>query len=103
MRSPQNVLGSLSSKACNSNYQYQRLYRNLYNPDFYLLAYQRIQAKQGNMTAGTDGKTVDGMGMKRINALIARLKNYSYQPAPARRTYIPKANGEEASPRYSIF
>lgn len=95
MRSPQNVLGSLSSKACNSNYQYQRLYRNLYNPDFYLLAYQRIQAKQGNMTAGTDGKTVDGMGMKRINALIARLKNYSYQPAPARRTYIPKANGKK--------
>ena len=75
MRSPQNVLGSLSSKACNSNYQYQRLYRNLYNPDFYLLAYQRIQAKQGNMTAGTDGKT--------------------YQPAPARRTYIPKANGKK--------
>ena len=95
MRSPQNVLGSLSSKACNSNYQYQRLYRNLYNPDFYLLAYQRIQAKQGNMTAGTDGKTVDGMGTKRINALIARLKNYSYQPAPARRTYIPKANGKK--------
>ena len=103
MRSPQNVLGSLSSKACNSNYQYQRLYRNLYNPDFYLLAYQRIQAKQGNMTAGTDGKTVDGMGTKRINALIARLKNYSYQPAPARRTYIPKANGKKRPPGIPSF
>lgn len=68
MRSPQNVLESLSSKACNSNYRYQRLYRNLYNPEFYLIAYQKIQAKQGNMTAGTDGKTVDGIGMKRINA-----------------------------------
>lgn len=47
------------------------------------------------MTAGTDGKTVDGIGMKRINALIARLKDFSYQPAPARRTYIPKANGKK--------
>ena len=95
MRSPQNVLESLSSKACNSNYQYQRLYRNLYNPEFYLTAYQKIQAKQGGMTAGTDGKTVDGMGMKRINALIAKLRDFSYQPAPARRTFIPKANGKK--------
>ena len=95
MRSPQNVLESLSSKACNSNYQYQRLYRNLYNPEFYLTAYQKIQAKQGSMTAGTDGKTVDGMGMKRINALIAKLRDFRYQLSPARRTYIPKANGKK--------
>lgn len=95
MRSPLNVLESLSSKACNSNYQYQRLYRNLYNPEFYLTAYQKIQAKQGSMTAGTDGKTVDGMGMKRINALIAKLRDFRYQPSPARRTYIPKANGKK--------
>ena len=95
MRSPQNVLESLSSKACNSNYQYQRLYRNLYNPEFYLTAYQKIQAKQGSMIAGTDGKTVDGMGMKRINALIAKLRDFSYHPSPARRTYIPKANGKK--------
>ena len=95
MRSPQNVLESLSSKACNSNYQYQRLYRNLYNPEFYLTTYQKIQAKQGSMTAGTDGKTADGMGMKRINALIAKLRDFRYQPSPARRTYIPKANGKK--------
>lgn len=94
MRSPQNVLESLKSKATNANYHYQRLYRNLYNPEFYLLAYQRIQAKQGNMTAGADGKTIDGMGMKRIKNLIEKLKDYSYQPKPAQRTYIPKANGK---------
>lgn len=94
MRSPQNVLKSLKSKATNANYHYQRLYRNLYNPEFYLLAYQRIQAKQGNMTAGADWKTIDGMGMKRIENLIEKLRDYSYQPKPARRTYIPKANGK---------
>ena len=85
---------SLKSKACNGNYKYQRLYRNLYNPQFYLLAYQRIQANPGNMTAGTDGKTIDGMGIKRINALIEKVRDFSYQPHPARRTYIPKANGK---------
>ena len=94
MRSPENVLESLKSKACNQSYKYERLYRNLYNPQFYLLAYQRIQAKPGNMTAGTDGKTIDGMGMARINALIEKMRDFSYQPNPARRTYIPKSNGK---------
>ena len=94
MRSPENVLESLKSKACNKSYKYERLYRNLYNPQFYLLAYQQIQAKPGNMTAGTDGKTIDGMGMARINTLIGKMRDFSYQPNPARRTYIPKSNGK---------
>ena len=46
------------------------------------------------MTAGTDGKTIDGMGMARINALIEKMRDSSYQPNPARRTYIPKSNGK---------
>lgn len=94
MRSPQNALKSLKSKATNTDYHYQRLYRNLYNSEFFLTAYQRIQAKQGNMTAGSDGKTIDGMGIKRIENLIERLKDFSYKPNPAQRTYIPKANGK---------
>ena len=94
MRNPKNVLESLTSKAASKDYHYQRLYRNLYNPAFFLLAYERIQAKPGNMTAGSDGKTIDGMSMKRIEALIQKLKDFSYQPKPARRTYIPKANGK---------
>lgn len=69
-------------------------YRNLYNPEFFLLAYERTQAKPGNMTAGNDGNTIDGMSMKRIDSLIQKLKDFSYQPKPARRTYIPKANGK---------
>lgn len=90
MRNPKNVLESLKSKACNASYKYERLYRNLYNTELYLLAYQRIQAKEGNMTAGTDGKTIDGMGMARIEALIEKMRDYSYQPNPVRRTYIAK-------------
>ena len=60
----------------------------------YYVAYQRIYAKPGNMTAGTDNKTIDNMSLKRINALIESLKNETYQPKPARRTYIPKKNGK---------
>lgn len=103
MRSPENVLESLKSKACNKSYKYERLYRNLYNPQFYLLAYQRIQAKPGNMTAGTDGKTIDGMGMARINALIEKMRDFSYQPNPARRTYIPKSNGKINKNERTLF
>ncbi len=94
MRDPKNVLESLKSQSSNPGYEYQRLYRNLYNPEFYLRAYSRIQAKPGNMTRGTDGQTIDGMSMKRINALIERLRDFSYQPSPARRIYIPKSNGK---------
>ena len=77
MRNPQNVLESLKLKACNKEYSFQRLYRNLYNPEMYYLAYQNIYAKEGNMTEGSDSKTIDGMSAKRIDRLIASLKDHS--------------------------
>lgn len=46
------------------------------------------------MTKGTDNKTVDGMSVERIKKIILTLKDESYQPQPARRTYIPKKNGK---------
>ena len=51
VRNPINVLKSLEEKACVSNYRYERLYRNLYNPEFYLLAYANVAKSQGSMTA----------------------------------------------------
>lgn len=90
MRNPIDVLKSLESKAKQKGYRYERLYRNLYNPEFYLLAYQNIAKSTGSMTAGADGMTLDGMSMARINRIIASLKDHSYQPTPARRHYISK-------------
>ena len=92
MRNPIAVLKSLEEKAKQEGYVFERLYRNLYNPEFYLLAYQNIAKSQGNMTAGTDGMTLDDMTMGRIMRIIASLKDRSYQPHPARREYIPKKN-----------
>ena len=90
MRNPIAVLKSLEEKANQKGYVFERLYRNLYNPEFYLLAYQNIAKSQGSMTEGTDGMTLDDMTVGRIERIIASLKDHSYQPNPARREYIPK-------------
>ncbi|KAA6318022.1 Group II intron-encoded protein LtrA, partial [termite gut metagenome] len=95
MRHPENVLNSLIKHSSNSNYKFERLYRVLFNEEMFYVAYQNIYAKQGNMTAGVDGKTIDGMSVDRIKQLIDSLKNESYQPNPSKRTYIPKKNGKK--------
>ena len=90
MRNPISVLKNLEEKAKQKGYVFERLYRNLYNPEFYLRAYQNIAKSQGSMTAGTDGMTLDDMTVGRIERIIASLKDHSYQPNPARRVNIPK-------------
>ena len=92
MRNPIDVLKLLTEKASVKGYTFERLYRNLYNPDFYLLAYKNIAASPGSMTTGADGLSIDNMSMARINKIIASLKDQTYQPNPARRTYIAKKN-----------
>jgi len=98
LRNPEFVLDSLQEKATAEDYKYKRLYRNLYNPEFYLLAYKNIAASKGSMTAGADKMTLDGMSMERIEKLIAKLKDHSYQPVPARREYIAKKNSTKKRP-----
>jgi Retron-type reverse transcriptase len=98
MRNPIHVLKYLEEKATCKNYKYERLYRNLYNPEFYLIAYQNIAKSQGSMTPGTDGITLKGMSLERINKIIVKLKDHSYQPNPVRRTYISKKNSKNKRP-----
>lgn len=99
MQSPTIVLSALEKKASSDKtFKFHRLYRNLYNPEFYALAYQQISPKEGNMTKGVDGETIDGMSLTKINSLIESLKNHSYQPNPVRRTYIPKKQTEKFRP-----
>ncbi|WP_297642990.1 reverse transcriptase domain-containing protein [uncultured Bacteroides sp.] len=95
MRNPKQVLNNLCEHSKISGYRFERLYRNLFNEQMFYVAYQRIYAKQGNMTPGTDGKTIDQMNIQRIGSLIASLKNETYQPNPAKRVYIPKKNGKK--------
>ncbi|WP_409968032.1 reverse transcriptase domain-containing protein [Bengtsoniella intestinalis] len=98
MRNPIAVLNSLSEKSQAKEYRFERLYRNLYNPEFYLLAYKNIYANDGSMTMGVDGTTLDGMSSRRIEGIISKIKDKSYQPHPARRTYIAKKNSTKKRP-----
>lgn len=98
LRNPTEVLKNLMEKSKNETYRFQRLYRNLYNPEFYWLAYKNIYANDGSMTAGADGTTIDGMGNERIERIILSLKDRSYQPKPARREYIAKKNSSKKRP-----
>ena len=74
---------------------WQREAVNSFNEQMYYVAYQRIYAKEGNMTKGADNKTIDRMSISRIEKLISSLKDESYQPIPSRRVYIPKKNGKK--------
>jgi group II intron reverse transcriptase/maturase len=94
LRNPSAILNSLAKHSLAPSYQYHRLYRNLFREDLFHLAYQRIYAKAGNMTPGSDGKTIDGTSLHRIRGLIDNLRDETYQPHPSRRIYIPKANGK---------
>ena len=66
----------------------------MYNREMFLYAYQKIASNEGNMTRGTDGKTIDGMSIQRIYDIIETLKTERYRPCPSKRTYIPKKNGK---------
>jgi group II intron reverse transcriptase/maturase len=95
MQRAETVLTILSQKAKGDRtYIFDRLYRNLFNPDFYLLAYSNIHSKEGNLTAGTDNMTIDGFKMEWVETLIEELRTETYRPQAARRVYIPKKNGK---------
>jgi len=72
----------------------QDLIRLLFKPDLYHVAYGKIKSEPGNMTAGTDGETLDGFSEDEINKLITEIKTGTYKPKPVRTVYIPKANGK---------
>jgi group II intron reverse transcriptase/maturase len=72
----------------------ERVYRHLFDPDRYLLAYGKIYHNAGAMTQGITRETVDGMSLQKIHNMIELLKQERYAWMPVRRTMIPKANGK---------
>src|SRR5713101_2441549 len=71
------------------------VYRQLFNPSLYLLAYGKISRNAVALTPGTTAETVDGMSLAKIDAIIEAVRYERYRWAPARRVYIPKANGKQ--------
>jgi len=64
------------------------------NPDMYIIAYERIKNNSGALTKGTDEETLDGFSRTKINEIIQKLKDHTYNFKPIRRVYIPKKNGK---------
>src|SRR6187551_1434416 len=94
MRNAETVLGVLRERG-RRRWPLERIYRLLFNPQLYLLAYGRIYSNKGAMTPGATGETVDGMSLGKIGRIIDVLRHERYRWSPARRIYIPKKNGSK--------
>ncbi len=70
------------------------VYRLMYREDVYILAYERIKSKPGNMTPGTDEETLDGLSLEVIREIIQEMRTEQFRFKPVRTTFIPKANGK---------
>ena len=84
------TLGELSRNGKRIN----GLFRMLENPVLWMQAYANIYANKGATTPGSDGQSLDGFSKERVLKIIKQLKEGHYCFKPARRIYIPKANGK---------
>jgi group II intron reverse transcriptase/maturase len=76
----------------------QRLYRQMFNPQLFLVAYGRIYANKGAMTPGVTAETPDGMSLAKIVAITDALRHERYRWRPARRIYIDKKGSSKKRP-----
>ena len=93
MQSAETVLGVLRERG-KRGLPLDEIYRQLFNPALYLLAYGRIYSNRGSMTPGVTTETADGMSMGKIGRIIDAMRHERYRFSPARRIYIPKKNGK---------
>jgi group II intron reverse transcriptase/maturase len=94
MQKAETILGIIEKKAkSDKRFKFDRLYRNLFNPDFYLQAYGKLYPKEGNRAKGTDEETIDGFEMKKVGEVIEWMKNEQYHFKPIKRVHMPKKDG----------
>jgi group II intron reverse transcriptase/maturase len=93
MQNAETVLGVLRERG-RKGLPLDELYRQLFNPQLYLVAYGRIYSNDGAMTPGVTQETVDGMSLGKIGRIIDAVRHERYRFSPARRVWIPKKNGK---------
>ncbi|MGW6458068.1 reverse transcriptase domain-containing protein [Streptomyces sp. NPDC055078] len=71
----------------------ERLYRQLFNRQLYLVAYRKLYSNAGAMTPGVTGETVDGMSLEKIDLIIDMVRRERWRWSPVRRIRIPKKIG----------
>jgi RNA-directed DNA polymerase len=78
-------------------YRFYALCDKVYRQDILAHAYQRCQANQG--AAGVDGESfqdIETQGVERWLAVLTQeLKDWTYQPRPVKRVWIPKPDGTQ--------
>ena len=94
MQSAETVLDVLRERG-RKGLPLDELYRQLFNPQLYLLAYGRIYSNKGAMTPGPDAETADGMTLGKIERIIDALRHERYRFAPVKRVYVPKKDGKQ--------
>ncbi len=93
MRSADTIL-DIHQKRGSEGLPLERVYKHLFDPEFFLRAYGKIYRNDGAMTKGSTAETVDGMDLQKIHTIIGLLQMERYRWTPVRRTEIPKANGK---------
>ncbi|MDM4719169.1 reverse transcriptase domain-containing protein [Micromonospora sp. WMMA1363] len=93
MQSAETVLGVLRERG-RRGLPLEELYRQMFNPQLYLLAYGRIYANKGAMTPGVTQETVDGMSLGKIGRIIEAMRHERYRFRPVRRVMISKKGGK---------
>lgn len=96
-KSVQKLQRALHAKAkAESGYRFYALYDKLYREDILAHAYAQCRSNRG--APGVDGQdfeAVESYGVQRwLEELALELRKETYQPAPIRRVFIPKANGK---------
>ena len=78
MQSAETVLDVLRERG-RRGLSLHELYRQLFNPQLYLLAYGRIYSNKGAMTPGPDAETADGMTLGKIERIIDAVRGERYR------------------------
>jgi hypothetical protein len=79
MQSAETVLGVLRDRG-RRGLPLDEVYRQLFNPQMYLLAIGRLYSNHGAMTPGADGETADGTSLAKIDRVIDALRHERYRP-----------------------
>lgn len=91
MQKPEVVLNILNGRS-KSNSVIRDIYRNLFNKEWYILAYEKLSCNAGVLTPGETGETIDGMSLKRIETIIDDMRYERYKWHKLRLIDIPKKN-----------
>ena len=95
-QSAETVLGVLRERG-RRGLPCEELYRQLFNPQLYLLAYGRIYSNKGAMTPGATQETVDGMSMDKIERIIDAMRHERYRFSSGPAGLHPEKEREAAS------